>query len=300
MPSTVVFLGTGGTIAGASADATDSIGYAAAQRSLLELLADLQSLVPALSRTAIEAEQVAQIDSKDMGPAVWQLLAGRVAHHLARPEVAGLVITHGTDTLEETAWLLQRVLAPTKPVVLVAAMRPATALSADGPQNLLDALAVARTTGARGVLAVLAGRVHSAGDLRKVHPHRLDAFDSGDAGPLGVVEAVGCGAFANGPQAPRWAWACWTRTRRCGLGSRSSPAMVVHVPKPWRRCAPPGCRVWWWRARAMARCTIRWRSRSTRPSLPDCRCGAARAAPVACWSGLMPGRLPRCRLGRPG
>ena len=189
MPSTVVFLGTGGTIAGASADATDSIGYAAAQRSLLELLADLQSLVPALSRTAIEAEQVAQIDSKDMGPAIWRLLAGRVAHHLARPEVTGLVITHGTDTLEETAWLLQRVLAPTKPVVLVAAMRPATALSADGPQNLLDALAVARTTGARGVLAVLAGRVHAAGDLRKVHPHRLDAFDSGDAGPLGVVEA---------------------------------------------------------------------------------------------------------------
>jgi len=218
MPSTVVILGTGGTIAGTSADATDSTGYVAAQRSLLDLLADLLSWVPALARTEIEAEQVAQIDSKDMGPAIWRLLAGRVALHLSRPEVAGLVITHGTDTLEETAWLLQRVLAPTKPVVLVAAMRPATALSADGPQNLLDALAVARTIGAKGVLAVLAGRVHLAGDLRKVHSHRLDAFDSGDAGPLGMVEAgqlrrfrewptgsaLGLGVLD--PDPARWPW----------------------------------------------------------------------------------------------
>ena len=99
-----------------------------------------------------------------------------------------IVISHGTDTLEETAWLLQRVLAPTKPVVLVAAMRPATALQADGPQNLLDAVAVAQTPGAHGVLAVLAGRVHAAGAVRKQHTYRLDAFDSGDAGPLGLVE----------------------------------------------------------------------------------------------------------------
>jgi len=184
MPSTIVILGTGGTIAGTAADAGDNVGYTAAQRSVADLLA----AVPALAGQAIEAEQLAQLDSKDMDHATWQRLAQRVAAHLARPEVAGVLVTHGTDTLEETAWLLQRVLAPAKPVVLVAAMRPATALAADGPQNLLDAVAVVRTPGARGVVAVLAGRVHAAGDVRKVHPYRADAFGSGDGGALGVVE----------------------------------------------------------------------------------------------------------------
>ncbi|MES2715022.1 MAG: asparaginase [Pseudomonadota bacterium] len=182
--STVVILGTGGTIAGASSVAGDNVGYTAAQRSV----ADLLRAVPALAGTAIEAEQVAQLDSKDMDAATWQRLARAVAQQLARPAVQGVVVTHGTDTLEETAWLLQQVLAPAKPVVLVAAMRPATALAADGPQNLLDAVAVARTPGARGVVAVLAGRVHAAAAVRKVHTYRTDAFGSGDAGPLGVVE----------------------------------------------------------------------------------------------------------------
>ena len=187
LSNTLVILGTGGTIAGTSADAGDNVGYTAAQRSVADLLAGVPGLAD-LPGVTIEAEQVAQIDSKDIDIATWQQLAQRVAAHLARPEVTGLVITHGTDTLEETAWLLQRVLAPVKPVVLVAAMRPATALMADGPQNLLDAVALLRSPGAQGVLAVLAGRVHAAGRVRKVHPYRLDAFDSGDAGPLGVME----------------------------------------------------------------------------------------------------------------
>jgi L-asparaginase len=184
LQDSVVILGTGGTIAGTAGDANDNVGYTAAQRSVADLLA----AVPALAGARIEAEQVAQRDSKDMDETTWLHLARRVAHHLARPGVAGLVVTHGTDTLEETAWLLQRVLAPAKPVVLVAAMRPATALAADGPQNLLDAVAVARTPGLHGVLALLAGRVHLAGEVRKVHPYRPDAFDSGDGGPMGVVE----------------------------------------------------------------------------------------------------------------
>lgn len=183
-PGTVVILGTGGTIAGASAVAGDNVGYTAAQRSVADLLA----AVPALAGAPVEAQQVAQLDSKDMDAATWQVLARAVAAQLARAEVVGVVITHGTDTLEETAWLLQQVLAPAKPVVLVAAMRPATALAADGPQNLLDAVAVARTPGARGVVAVLAGRVHAAAAVRKVHTYRADAFDSGEAGVLGVVE----------------------------------------------------------------------------------------------------------------
>ena len=154
---TVVILGTGGTIAGTAKDAADNVGYTAAQIGVAQLLA----AVPALAGQALEAEQVSQIDSKDMGFGVWRALALRVAHHLARPEVAGIVITHGTDTLEETAYFLQRVLAPNKPVVLTAAMRPATALLADGPQNLTDAVAVAQSEGASGVVAVLAGEVHS-------------------------------------------------------------------------------------------------------------------------------------------
>jgi L-asparaginase len=134
------------------------------------------------------AEQVAQVDSKDMSFAIWQKLALRCAHWLAQPDVAGLVITHGTDTLEETAFFLHSVLAPSKPVVLTCAMRPATALAPDGPQNVRDAIVVAATPGASGVVVVCAGTLHNALDVQKVHTYRLDAFDSGDAGPLGYVE----------------------------------------------------------------------------------------------------------------
>jgi len=180
----VVVLGTGGTIAGTSASADDNVGYTAAQRGVAQLVA----AVPALKQLPIETEQVAQLDSKDMGYAVWRELAQRVEHHLARADVAGVVVTHGTDTLEETAWFLQRVLSPAKPVVLTAAMRPATALHSDGPQNLVDAIAVAHDAHARGVVAALAGTLHAARDLRKVHPYRIDAFSSGDAGPIARIE----------------------------------------------------------------------------------------------------------------
>ncbi len=180
----VVILGTGGTIAGTAKHAADNVGYTAAQLGVARLLAS----VPALAGHALEAEQLCQIDSKDMGFAVWQTLATSAARHLARPDVAGLVITHGTDTLEETAYFLQRVLAPAKPVVFTAAMRPATALLADGPQNLLDAVCVARSAGASGVVAVLAGEVHSALDMRKLHTYRLAAFGSDDAGVVAQIE----------------------------------------------------------------------------------------------------------------
>lgn len=180
----IVVLATGGTIAGTAADAGDNIGYRAAQLGVNQLLAS----VGGLDTTAIEAHQVAQVDSKDMCHGVWRELATTVAHHLADPTVGGIVITHGTDTLEETAYLLHHVLAPEKPVVFTAAMRPATAVQTDGPQNLLDAVAVARTPGAHGVVVVAAGTIHSALDVRKAHTYRIDAFSSGDAGPLGYVE----------------------------------------------------------------------------------------------------------------
>ena len=180
----IVVLGTGGTIAGTAASADDNIGYTAAQVGVEQLLA----AVPALRRYELHAEQVAQLDSKDMAFDVWARLAARCAHWLAQPEVQGLVITHGTDTLEETAYFLHAVLGAAKPVVLTCAMRPATALAPDGPQNLLDAVALAATPGWAGVAAVCAGTVHGATDVRKVHPYRLDAFDSGEAGPVGFME----------------------------------------------------------------------------------------------------------------
>ena len=183
---TIVILGTGGTIAGTAASASDHIGYTAGQLGIAQLVA----AVPALAAGPCDllTEQLAQVDSKDMNFEIWTRLAARVSHHLAQADVQGIVITHGTDTLEETAWFLQALLAPDKPVVLTCAMRPATALAPDGPQNLLDAVAVAMHPGAGGVLAVCAGVVHGALEVQKVHTYRLDAFSSGDSGPLAYVE----------------------------------------------------------------------------------------------------------------
>ncbi|MDP2066555.1 MAG: asparaginase [Burkholderiaceae bacterium] len=202
MSSKIVLLGTGGTMAGTAADPADNVGYTAGKLGVAHLLA----AVPALAGLPLVSEQVAQLDSKDMGFAVWQQLAARCVHHLAQPDVTGIVITHGTDTLEETAWFLQSVLAPAKPVVLTCAMRPATSVAADGPQNLIDAVAVASAPGARGVVAVCAGAIHSAADVQKDHPYRVDAFSSGDAGPVGYVEEGRLILMRNWPQAPvNWA-----------------------------------------------------------------------------------------------
>ncbi|MDM0073026.1 asparaginase [Variovorax sp. J2P1-59] len=191
----VIVLGTGGTIAGRASAAGDNIGYTAGEVGVAELLGGIEP-PPGIS---LLAEQVAQIDSKDMSFAIWQALALRCAHWLAEPGVAGIVITHGTDTLEETAFFLQSVLAPSKPVVLTCAMRPATALAPDGPQNVRDAIVVASTPGAQGVVAVCAGTVHSAFDVQKVHTYRLDAFDSGDAGPVAYVEEGALREIRNWP-----------------------------------------------------------------------------------------------------
>jgi len=201
----VVVLGTGGTIAGRASCASDNIGYTAAQVGVADLLASVPGLDAVLAGHRLHSEQVAQVDSKDMGFALWQALASRISDHLAQPDVTGVVITHGTDTLEETAYFLHAVLPlalqNSKPVVLTCAMRPATALSPDGPQNLLDAVVVALTPGAQGVVAVCAGVVHSALDVQKNHTYRLDAFGSGDAGVLGYVEEAQLRFIRNWPLA---------------------------------------------------------------------------------------------------
>ncbi len=195
----LVVLGTGGTISGRAVHRQDNVAYRAGEVAV----ADLLGAVPLPAACHVETEQVAQVDSKDVGPELWQRLAQRAALHLDRPQVAGVVVAHGTDTLEETAWLLHRVLAPAKPLVLTAAMRPTTALLNDGPQNLADALAVAAHPGAGGVLAVVAGQVMSAAGLRKVQGYRLDAFEPGDGGRLAAVEEGQVRQFAPWPTQPK-------------------------------------------------------------------------------------------------
>lgn len=240
----IVVLGTGGTIAGRSA--SSGLGYQAAQISVQTLVAGLPGLDGLVGGAdSLVVEQIAQIDSKDMSFAIWEQMARRLQTWLVCEDVQGVVITHGTDTLEETAYFLQTLLAPTKPVVLTCAMRPATALLSDGPQNLLDAFTVAVHPQARGVLVVCAGTVHGAQHVQKVHTYRLDAFESGDAGPLGhVVEghfhllntcpqavefsshiAINCEAVL---RAPVWIWP-WVEivSSHAGADARAVTALLA-------------------------------------------------------------------------
>ena len=184
----IIVLGTGGTIAGTAASAGDSLAYRSAQVGVDALLKAVPGIDQALAGHELVCEQVAQVDSKDMDFLLWQHLLERTAFWCDQADVVAVVITHGTDTAEETAWFLSRTLPTGKPVVLTCAMRPATALTPDGPQNLLDAITVAVQPEAAGVLLVCAGRIHAARDVQKVHTSRADAFESGDAGPLGFVE----------------------------------------------------------------------------------------------------------------
>jgi len=110
-----VVLGTGGTIAGTAASASDHTGYTAAQLGVAQLMSALPGMDQVLAGDRLEVEQVAQLDSKDMDHATWQRLAQRCQHWLAQPDVGGIVITHGTDTLEETAWFCNKCCTPPNP-----------------------------------------------------------------------------------------------------------------------------------------------------------------------------------------
>jgi L-asparaginase len=183
----IAVLATGGTIAGAAPDATNTSGYQAGVVGVGQLLA----AVPSLASVAnVQAEQVASVDSKDMALALWITLAQRVNTLLASDEIDGIVITHGTDTLEETAYLLHLTVKSDKPVVLTAAMRPSSALSADGPLNLLNAVTVAGNAQAKGqgVLVAFNNRIHSARDVVKTSTYAVDAFHSPEIGALGWVQ----------------------------------------------------------------------------------------------------------------
>jgi L-asparaginase len=193
---TVVVLATGGTIAGAAASDVQS-GYASGQVGVEQLLA----AVPQAKKLAkLRGEQISNIGSQDMNDEVWLKLATRVNQLLAMPDVTGVVITHGTDTIEETAYFLNLVIKSTKPVVLTASMRPSTALSADGPLNFYNAVAVAANQGAvnRGVLVVVNDWIHGASSLTKTSTTAVQTFLSPVSGLIGTI-AYGDVEWYRGP-----------------------------------------------------------------------------------------------------
>jgi L-asparaginase len=169
----IVVLATGGTIAGLASDASKPQNYTAGQVGVADLLQGVAN-----EGAELLTEQVAQIDSKDMSFAVWQNLLARVVHWLEQDDVQGVVITHGTDTLEETAYFLQSVLQLTKPVAMTCAMLPANAPDSDGPGNLKDALAWVQQPTASGVSVVCAGQVHAGNAVQKSHSHQRNPFTS--------------------------------------------------------------------------------------------------------------------------
>ena len=182
---TIVVLGTGGTIASSGTVATQLSDYTVGKG-----VDALIAAVPALSEVAqCQYEQISNIPSFLIGDEVLLKLAGRVNHLLAQSDVAGIVITHGTDTLEETAYFLNLVVHSYKPVVLVGAMRPATAISADGPLNLFHAAVVASSaqSAGRGVMVVMNDRILAARYVTKAHTTGVDTFAATEQGVLGVV-----------------------------------------------------------------------------------------------------------------
>ena len=178
-------LATGGTIAGTGASAT-ATNYTAGQVAIGTLL----DAVPQLKDIAhVTGEQVVRIGSQDMNDEVWLTLANRINELLSQPETDGIVITHGTDTMEETAYFLNLTVKSDKPVVLVGAMRPSTALSADGPLNLYNAVVTAsdkQSTG-KGVLVVMNGSILGAESVSKMHTTGVETFQAPNAGALGYV-----------------------------------------------------------------------------------------------------------------
>ena len=194
----IVILATGGTIAGVAATGTQS-AYTSGAVTIDAMLA----AVPGIKDLAnIKGEQISNVGSQDMTMDIMLTLAKRINALLAQKEVDGIVITHGTDTMEETAFFLNLVVKSEKPVVMVGSMRPSTAVSADGPLNLFDAVGVAvdPNSAGRGVLVVMNDWIHGAHSLTKTSTTAIQTFMSPLRGLVGV-STYGKNDFYN---SPRW------------------------------------------------------------------------------------------------
>jgi len=181
----IVILATGGTIAGAGASSTGS-AYTSGQVKIEAMI----DAVPNIRDLAnLKGEQLANVGSQDMNVKVWLDLANRINTLLATKDVDGIVITHGTDTQEETAYFLNLTVKSDKPVVLTGSMRPSTALSAEGPLNLYNAVAVAANPKSKGygVMVVMNDEIHSAKDVRKMITTPVQTFQSPQEGMIGTV-----------------------------------------------------------------------------------------------------------------
>ncbi|HEV8620050.1 MAG TPA: asparaginase [Nitrospiraceae bacterium] len=180
---TVHLIGTGGTIAGK----LGSSGEITPGLSVKQLL----NRIPIVANHAlVTAEDFLQVSSGDIGMPEMLALAHRIDAILADPGISGTVVTHGTTTLEQTAYLLDTVLQQESPIVLTGAMRNPTLVSDDGPINLLNSMQVAACPRSRGlgVLVVMNGYIHAARDVTKSHPSDIDAFQSAEFGPLGAID----------------------------------------------------------------------------------------------------------------
>jgi L-asparaginase len=184
----VVVLGTGGTIQSKGATRMVRNDYTAGKVDIAELVASL----PELNKIArIEATQFTNIGSPSMTPEIWKGLAEKInALAAADPDIAGFVITHGTNTLEETAFFLHLTVRTDKPVVVVGAQRPSTSISGDGLLNLYNAVRVAAEPAARGkgVLICMNQQINSAREGTKTSAYKVETFQSRDLGFLGVVD----------------------------------------------------------------------------------------------------------------
>ena len=181
----IIVLATGGTIAGVG-DAGKTAGYKPGTLTAEELL----SAVPELADIAdIEAIQVCNVNSDDITDEIWITLANIINEKASDPEVKGFVITHGTDTLEETAYFLNLTVKTDKPVVITGSMRPSTSISADGPMNLYEAVCIAASDAAvgQGVLVVFSDRIYSARSVTKTSTYHVTAIASGETGAIGIV-----------------------------------------------------------------------------------------------------------------
>ncbi|WP_137937147.1 type II asparaginase [Chitinivorax sp. B] len=186
MPN-IIIVATGGTIAGAAASSTATVGYEAGKIGVDQLI----DAVPEIKKISqVRAEQLFRIGSENMNNDHWLKLAKRINVLAKQNDVDGIVITHGTDTLEETAYFLNLVVKSKKPIVLVGSMRPATAMSADGPLNLYNAVILAGSKEAvgKGVLVSLNDEVSAARDVTKASTMLVNTFRSPELGALGYIQ----------------------------------------------------------------------------------------------------------------